>query len=273
VTLARQVAAIETALSPTQLVLRWLDEAHAFGDLTSYVRWLLDQPPTAYPLDRLVRESAQGARAGLRGKRAEVVNPAVRTALRETVFRFELVMRINLTTHELIEREMLLYAVFAGQLALLASEGRRPRRGDPVHDRRLAQCRELTAGRVSEFQAAGEARAIAERRYLDGRSALFPDAVSAWAEQLRMAETLALMADHLAELDGVPPAAPQDPDALAARAAMLVADLVEPARSTALDKLDEGGGALAIAVGWLRPKLEPPPADPEEGSAAEPATR
>ena len=31
--------------------------------------------------------------------------PAVRSALRETVFRFELVMRINVVTHELVDRE------------------------------------------------------------------------------------------------------------------------------------------------------------------------
>jgi hypothetical protein len=36
-----------------------------------------------------------------------------------------------------------------------------------------------------------------------------------------------------------------------------VADLVEPAKSTALEKLGEGEHALAIASSWLRPKLEP----------------
>jgi hypothetical protein len=36
------------------------------------------------------------------------------------------------------------------------------------------------------------------------------------------------------------------------RAATLLVDLVEPARSTALDKLDEGRQALMIATGWLR---------------------
>ena len=39
---------------------------------------------------------------------------------------------------------------------------------------------------------------------------------------------------------------------------MLLAALVEPARSTALDKLDEGRQALTIATGWLRSKLAPP---------------
>jgi hypothetical protein len=34
-----------------------------------------------------------------------------------------------------------------------------------------------------------------------------------------------------------------------------VADLVEPAKAAALDKLDEGQRALGIATGWLRAKM------------------
>jgi hypothetical protein len=33
-----------------------------------------------------------------------------------------------------------------------------------------------------------------------------------------------------------------------------VADLVEPAKTTALEKLGEGEQAQRIAMGWLRPK-------------------
>lgn len=104
----------------------------------------------------------------------------MRKALRETVFRFELVFRINVVAHEMIDRELLLYAAFAGQLALLASEDRQERR-DAVHLRRLAVCREVTAGRVSELLAVSNARSIVEGRYLDGRSALSTDIVEAWA--------------------------------------------------------------------------------------------
>jgi hypothetical protein len=46
-TLARRIAAVEATLSPAQLIMRWLDEAHAFGDLESYVRSLLDVAPDA----------------------------------------------------------------------------------------------------------------------------------------------------------------------------------------------------------------------------------
>jgi hypothetical protein len=124
VTAEHRLRAVETSLSPTQLVLRWLDEAHAFGDLESYVRSQLAEPSAEGPLDRLAREAATGARASLRGKRPEIIDAAIRSALRETVFRFDLVMRILVTTHELLEREGLIEAVLSAHLALLTTAGR-----------------------------------------------------------------------------------------------------------------------------------------------------
>ncbi len=56
------------------------------------------------------------------------------------------------------------------------------------------------------------------------------------------------MAVRLAELDGVPPAVPRDPEALSQRTAELVADLVEPAKATALEKLGEGRQALGVTI-------------------------
>ena len=256
-TLARRVTAIEASLSPTELVLRWLDEAHAFGDLESYVRSLLADSSPEGPLDRLCREAEHGARANLRGKRSEVVGSAVRSALRETVFRFELVMRINVTTHDLLEREALIDAALSAHVALLTSEDRQTRRADTTYLERFATRRALLALRVSELQAAQEARAIVEERYLDGHVAIFPDAVKAWAAQRKSTEALADLACRLAELDAVPPAQPPDPEAVAARVIELMADLVEPAKSTALERLGDGEQSLAIAIDWLRPKLAP----------------
>src|ERR1035437_7454422 len=104
--LKRRLDAVETSLSPTQLVLRWLAEAHAFGDIESYVASLLAQEPPGAPLDRLARGAAHGARNSMPGQRPELVDAAVRSALRETFFRFELVMRINVEAHELLDREV-----------------------------------------------------------------------------------------------------------------------------------------------------------------------
>ena len=65
-TLNRRIDAVETSLSPTQLVLRWLAEAHAFGDIEPYVASLLSQEPPVAPLDRLAREAVQGTRTAMR---------------------------------------------------------------------------------------------------------------------------------------------------------------------------------------------------------------
>ena len=260
-TLARRVAAIETSLSPTQLVLRWLDQAHSFGDVESYVASLLAEDPPVAPLDRLAREAAHGARTAMRGKRPELVNAAVRGALRETVFRFELVMRINVTAHELIDREALIEAALSAHVALLRSEDKRMRQADATYLQRFATCRDLLALRVSELRAAQEARAIVEERYLDGHGALFPDVAAVWDEQVRSTEDIADMAVRVAEFDGVPAAVPPDPEALSRRTTELVADLVEPAKAEALEKLGEGDRALGIANAWVRTKLAPTAAD------------
>jgi hypothetical protein len=249
-----RLAKIETSLTSTQLVLRWLDEAHAFGDLESYVRALLTDA-TEGPLDRLARESERSARADMRGKGGEALSKAIRSALRETFFRFELVTRINVTALELLEREVLMDAALAAQVGLLASEGRAARHRDPTHQERFACCRDLLAFRVRELRAAEEAHTRVEERYLAGHVALFPDHVTSWEEQLTRSENLANVAVRLAEMDDVPPAEPRDPEATAARVAELIADLVEPAKVTALQELGEGERAHGIATRWLRSRL------------------
>lgn len=256
-TLARRVAAIESSLSPTKLVLRWLADAHAYGDLEPYVASLLAHDPPIAPLDRLARDAVHGVRMAMRGKRPELVDAAVRSALRETVFRFELVMRINVTTHELLDREELIAALFASQLAMLAGDDRPERLRDESHLSRLDQCRRLTLFRVDELLASQEARSSVETRYLDGHAALFPDVAAAFEKQLRSSQEIAATAVRLAELDGLPPAAPADAEALSGRTMELVSDLVEPAKSETLDKLGEATQALSIAAGWVRRKLAP----------------
>jgi hypothetical protein len=65
------------------------------------------------------------------------------------------------------------------------------------------------------------------------------------------------MAARLAEIEGVPAAAPPASDAISRRTTELVADLVEPAKAEALEKLGEGGRSFGIAAGWLRAKMAP----------------
>jgi hypothetical protein len=111
-------------------------------------------------------------RTALRNKPPEVVNPAVRKALRETIFRFELVMRINVTAHETIDREGLLYLVFAGQLAMYGTEDRREDDNDCL--RRIATCRDFCFDRVDHMLAEEEARSTVQARYPTGARPCFP---------------------------------------------------------------------------------------------------
>ena len=61
----------------------------------------------------------------MRGKRPELVEPAVRSALRETVFRYELVLRINVTAHDLVDREGYIDTALSAQVALVTAKERR----------------------------------------------------------------------------------------------------------------------------------------------------
>jgi hypothetical protein len=124
----------------------------------------------------------------------------------------------------------------------------------------------MAVARLAEWRALETARSRVEAKYLDGHPALFPAAIRDWAERLEGLETLAGLAERIAELDGLDPSPAADPDAVATRVEQLVDDLVEPARVKALDASGEGRRAVAIAMRWLEPKMR---ADPDPGSAGQ----
>ena len=256
-TVARRLAAVEAALTPTERILVWLDEAHAYGSLAEYVASLLDVPAEEYPLNRLLHDAANSVRGSARGKPTPESEAAVRRALREVTFRFELVTRANVVAHEALDREAFAYAAFTCQVALLVSEDRKRRRADAQHLERLASVRDTMFTWVDGLLARQEARAVVERRYLDGHPTLFPAVAAAWAERVLANQEAAVMADALAELEGARPFVIPDDAALATGVERHVGDLVTHARVMALDKLDEGRRAIAIATEWVRPKLMP----------------
>ncbi len=194
------------------------------------------------------------------GTRPEVVNKAVRTALRETFFRYELVLRINVVAHDLLDREILIDAALAANLGVLSAVSPTAREADTTYLARFAELRDLLELRVRELRAEQEARTLVEERYLAGHPALFPDALTAWDAQRTRTETLADVGVRLAELDGVPAAEPGSPGQTPERAIELVADLVEPAKATALHELGESRQAMTVGAAWLGGRLEPLPA-------------
>ena len=255
-TARQQLAKLEAGLTPTQRVVRWLDEAHACGSLEGYLTPFLDGDLERFPLDRLADETIAGVRASLRGKRSEVVQQALRRALRETVVRFELVIGLNVSAHELLEREVLLDAALGAHIVLVSQMDDLDRRHDAGYVRRYARLRDGLRFRVQEIHAVEEARTNLEHRYLDGHPALFPDLVTAWAEQRTSSEGLADLACQLAGLDGIPAGAPADPDVLAERVKDLEDDWIEQARITALEQLGASDRARERVVARLRAQVD-----------------
>ena len=252
-TTERRIAAVEASLSPTELVVAWLVGAHAHGGVDAYVRSSLADEAFTPPIDRLGRTASDAVRARLKGKPRDEINRAADQAVRETLFRFHLAVRINVITHDLLERELLLTALFATRIALLAREqGDR----DPDGKKEVEQLRDLVSLSLRNFEAVGAAFEQVERRYLAGHPALFPDDAARWASQLSTSETIEATAVRLAELECVPQTIVPPPEAFAAKVASYVADFVEPAKVAALEDLDEGHQAFGIATGWLRGKLE-----------------
>jgi hypothetical protein len=258
-TLERRLDRLEQQLSPTELVNRWLDEAFAAESMEGYARTTLDLPADDQPINRLCREAHEGVAGRFGSRRGDDYQQALRGALRQTVFRFELVLRANEQVHSVEERAFLLTTIFAAWLAMAASDRRPARRRDPhVPEVRLDHTREAAIRSADDQLALAEAVKHVEARYFDGHSILFPAIAENFARQTRGSQEIAVMADRLAELDGLLPFTPPSDEEVERSIAAKVADLVEPARSSALDKLGEDERAIGIAIAWLRPKLALP---------------
>jgi len=259
-TAERRLVKLEASLTPTELIVRWLDEAHAFSSFVAYVDSLLDEPEASFPLNRLLREAVAGVRTTT--KAGSERDRATNSALRETAFRFQLALGINTATHELVEKEVLYNLIVTSQFALYLSDGPIP----PVGPPQFHQILDIAAWRVTELRANAEARSIVETRYLSGHPAAFPDVIVAFNERLASAEHAMALAVRLAEIEQHDWGAVGDPAVVTERSSQLVEDLVQPARSTALEKLGDGRRALGIATGWLRGKSTRRGAQLESGS-------
>jgi len=248
----RRLDKVEAGLTPTALVLRWLAEAHTYDDFTAYTRSLVQSEPPVFPLDGLANEAEATARQQTRGLSREEARAAIRKAVVDTVFRVLLVIRLSVLTQEFLDREGLIQAALSAHLALAIDADDRHAEKSTLP---IARFRDLLIGRVSELHALEAARLEVERRYLDGVPALFPAGQRAWEIQRIESEREAVIAMRLAEFDGAAPMTDDDPAAVQARVAQLVADHVEYARLQAYDELGDGRRALNIALRWLRPKI------------------
>ena len=266
----RRLAKLEGALCPKAAVLLWLTEAHAFPTLPAYVGSLLDHPRSKWPLKQIAQRVEAAVRAGLRGGSAEPVETAVRTAVRDAFFLFELVEHVNLETLDTVNLQGLRLGLLTYQMRCLELEGEIPEyRDHPYAGLSLAErwqeWREELSGFLLGLYETAEARLVLERRYLDGHAFLFPELAADW-------ETLLERAEGLAGVVGLLPAAEgheatqgrgkqaKSPDldldalrtAARAKAPAGAACLVDTARCATLDLLGDTKAAVTIVERRLR---------------------
>jgi hypothetical protein len=203
-----RLAKLEGALSPKAATLLWLAEAHQFGSLPAYVDWLIDQPISAAPLERVPAQARAAAVEALRGQPREAVGEAAHQAVRDAVFLVELVLRLNSVAEETIRIEGPRCAALFWEMRAISAEAKLEAAAPPRATRggRTAQWtawRAAVASLIGRLYAADEARALMERSYLDGQPALFPDASAGWERVRVSAERLAGLGDALrARMEG-----------------------------------------------------------------------
>ena len=262
-TAERRLTRLEGALPPKAATLLWLAEAHQFGSLPAYVDWLIDQPISAAPLERVPKQAETAVRSVMRGEPREAVDQAVRQAVRDGVFLVELLIRLNLAAEETVRIEGLRYAALFWEMRALTAEAELERGTDGLGGRRpvggrWGTWRAAISAWLTRLYAAEEARLLLERRYLDSRGVLFPDLGRDWERLRESAARLAALGDVLPALrDGRSRrTGPQHVSArradVADRAAAQAAFLADTAREAALDLLGDTAGAMAIAERRLR---------------------
>jgi hypothetical protein len=127
-TAERRLAKLEGALSPKAATLLWLAEAHEFGSLPAYVAWLVDQPISAAPLERVPAQARAAAVEALRGQPRELMRQAAHQAIRDGVFLVELVLKLNVAAEETIRIGALRYAALFWEMRALTAEAELARR-------------------------------------------------------------------------------------------------------------------------------------------------
>jgi hypothetical protein len=248
-TLARRLESVEASRSPAELVVGWLDEAHAFDDLATYSRWLLDQPDDVHPVDRLCRETEHGVRARLARRNLDEIGDAIRREVRSTLMRYELVLRINTVARETVDRETLVATIVELRIALLAAHV-----GSPETERPLLTCRRLTREKLRSLGAMEAARTSVEARYLDAYPALFPAEARRWAEVRALLVDVAAFAEQMVVRGGWP-VDDADPNGTNDELEWLTEDLVEPAKVTALEMLGYSERSYKHATEWVRSRM------------------
>lgn len=118
-----RLAAVEEALTPVQLVLRWIEEIHGYDDMLSYIHSLADRQLGDMPMDRLGRAAKENAKLRTRGRPRAEADRAIWRSLVDTIFRAQLVLDINASTQDRLDRHALIHWGLNGYLGLALHGG------------------------------------------------------------------------------------------------------------------------------------------------------
>lgn len=271
---------LEEHLSPKELVILWMREAHEFGDLATYGRWLLEQPDDAYPLIRLPRLLYE--RSPVSGRR--VCEPKEREALRGSYRDLLFLYHLHNQANERVlgcRQELLWRALWAAERRRTLLEQHRSLEAASARERkRAAFRRERDAFRESLTVWRGElsrlsddlcallgAAELLSDRYFAGEDLIFPEEFELLAkvaeelDALRFTDLLTFSTPAertrlLAPLEGEDLAGDDDgeeidyPPSPAARA--LARELVVLARAEAMATLGEHNRGVDLVAEWMR---------------------
>ena len=91
----KRVEDLDDSLSPTEIVLRWLQEVAGFPSADDYVASIKDRPSSAWPLHRLTQEAERAATASSKGLPRDTIDRKVREAVRDVVFFVHLHLKLS----------------------------------------------------------------------------------------------------------------------------------------------------------------------------------
>jgi len=255
VTTAGRVAAVETALGPTEIVLHILAEAREFASLEAYTRSIIDQPDDAAPLDRITAAAEASVRAAMKGASRQDIDVAVRHAVGDGIFTFVLVLQLNGAALDIARVEGLrASATFFWMGSLLG--GPRERDREPAdraeHSREQVSAwhswRSVVAGLVATRTIEEDAREQLEACYLAGQSSLLPDAEGEWSSFAELVDRIWSLAENLVPLSRAEErrASKEGAQLFDDRVRDRARKLADDARISTFDRLGENSRALAI---------------------------
>jgi hypothetical protein len=252
---ARRLAAVETSLGSTELVLHILAEAQTFDSLENYTRSVIDQPEEAAPLSRIAATTEARIRTEMKGASREAVDAAVRRAIGDGFFTFLLVLHLNGAALEIARIEGLrASAAFFWMGCLLGG----PREQDLApkewaeHKKEQTRAwhswRLVVAGLLATLTIEDDARERLETRYLNAQPSLLADAAREWARFADMVDHLGSLAEKLAPLTGAEERrlSKDSGQKYDRRVQERARKLADDARISTFDRLGENSRALAI---------------------------